>query len=248
MTDPFIKYGFVRPLLWGIVLGLAISCRSTQASRTADLIESGVYAAGLGGETLYLNSDGTFMCLRGSKKSHPIVSQCDTLASGSWVRQKSFITLKNHSSFDKIVPIVIESEKGSMDSVYFDIEIPMDDGFDKSKFTFTVATSPLYDKINESSSLAFSVPKSGRIHAISLIARNTSPHCEFGSKCYQRIYFIILDGYVLQKTSSNYFRISLTNFTQCFYDSIDLNGEIIGVEHGKLFWRGKIYERIDESK
>ena len=46
---------------------------------------------------------------------------------------------------------------------------------------------------------------------------------------------------------SVYFKIILLtvkNFNQCFYEAMDIGGEVIGIESNGLFWRGNTYRKV----
>jgi hypothetical protein len=34
------------------------------------------------------------------------------------------------------------------------------------------------------------------------------------------------------------------NFNQCFYEAMDIGGEIVGIEGDSLFWRGNVYKKM----
>lgn len=102
----------------------------------------------------------------------------------------------------------------------------------------------MYGQYNEFSKPEFAIGKKGEGVTFNLTIKNIAPNCDFGTKCYQRIYFNIFEGYRPKNSNSNFFTITLKNFNQCFYEAMDIDGELIGIEGEKLFWRGNIYKKI----
>jgi len=223
-----------------------LSCISRKIGVNPPLKMAGQYKEAKGDEILIFNDDNTFVCLRNNhQKSDAVVSRCDTLAAGNWNQRKTFISLKNNINYNKIEYSIVESEFNSKDSLYFKIILPQEDALDYDIFKFALITSPMYGHFNESSKSEFAISKKGDGVAFNLIIKNIGPNCDFGKKCYQRIYFNVFEGYRPKKSRSNFFTITINNFTQCFYEAMDLDGEIIGIESDKLYWKGNIYEKIN---
>ncbi len=222
-----------------------LSCVSQKVKNSSHLKMAGQYQKIKGNELLILNDNNTFICLRNYlQKSDAIVPLCDTLATGVWNQRKTFITLKNSNSFNKIDYSILESELNSKDSVYFKIILPQEDALDYNIFKFSVVTSPMYGQYNESSKPEFAIAKKGESLTFNLTIKNIAPNCDFGIKCYQRIYFNVFEGYKPQNSSSNFFTITVKNFNQCFYEAMDVDGEVMGIEDDSLFWRGSVYKKI----
>ncbi|MFZ1800118.1 MAG: hypothetical protein WAU24_09680 [Chitinophagaceae bacterium] len=199
-----------------------------------------------GTEILILNKDQSFLSLRNSiQKNDVVVFLCDTLASGFWRKRKSFITLKNKNNFNKIDYSITESEIKSKDSLYFNIILPHEYFDNYQLFNYIISTRPLYGQINISNKPEFSISKKSENMTFSLVLKNIVPNCDIGVKCYQRIYFNIFENYLPQIMNSNSFTITLKNFNQCFYEKMDIDGELIGFEGDTLFWRGNEYIKIE---
>ena len=223
-----------------------LSCVAQKIGDNSSLKMTGQYQRVKGNELLLLNENKTFICLRNYvQKSDVVTPLCDTLAIGVWNQRKTFITLKNSNNFNKIEYSILESELKSKDSIYFKIVLPKEDALDYRSFKFSVITSPMYGQYNESSTPEFAIAKKGEGLTFNLSIKNIAPNCDFGIKCYQRIYFNIFESYRPQNSSSNFFTITVKNFNQCFYEAMDIDGEVIGIEGDSLFWRGSIYKKIE---
>lgn len=221
-----------------------LSCVS-QKIESNSLKMAGRYQKLKGNELLILNGNKSFFCLRNYvQKSDVVTPLCDTLATGVWNQRKTFITLKNNNDFNKIQYSILESELNSKDSIYFKIVFPQEDALDYNIFKFAIVTSPMYGQYNESSKPEFAIARKGDVMAFNFSIKNIAPNCDFGTKCYQRIYFNVFEGYRPEKSSSNFFIITVKNFNQCFYEAMDVNGEVVGIEGDSLFWRGNIYKKI----
>jgi hypothetical protein len=158
-----------------------------------------------GNELLILNGNKSFFCLRNYvQKSDAVTPLCDTLAIGIWNQRKTFITLNNYNDFNKIQYSILESELNSKDSINFKIVLPQEDALDYNIFKFAIATSPMYGKYNQSSKPEFAIARKGDVMAFNFSIKNISPNCDFGTKCYQRIYFNVFEGYKPEKSSSNF--------------------------------------------
>lgn len=207
---------------------------------------SGRYQETGGNELLLLNDDKTFFCINNHvQKSDVVIPRCDTLAKGFWSRKEGFVTLRNNSNFNKIDYAVVEAEVKSGDSVYFKIVLPEEDALNYKNFKFSIITSPLIGQFIEANKPAFAIPKTswGNV-TFGLVVQQLAPVCDFGMKSYQRIYFNIFENYKPRNSSANLFTITIKNFNQCFYEAMDIEGEVIGIEANDLFWRGNIYKKI----
>lgn len=221
------------------------SCFSQKIGNKSSLKMAGKYQRVKGNELLLLNENKTFICLRNYvQKSDVVTPHCDTLANGIWNQRRTFITLRNNNNFNNIEYSVLETELKSKDSLYFKIVLPEEDALDYKIFKFSVITSPMYRKYNESNTPEFAIAKKGEGLTFNLSIKNIAPNCDFGTKCYQRIYFNVFENYRLKNSSSNFFTIAIKNFNQCFYEAMDIDGEIIGFEGDSIFWRGGIYKKV----
>ena len=234
----------LRQIAYASFYFIFLSC-ATQKIEDNLFKVAGHYQEIKGNELLILDSNKSFLCLRNHiQKSDVLTPLCDTLAIGIWDQRRTFITLKTRNDFNKIPYSITESEKGSKDSIYFKIVFPQEDALNYDIFKFAVVTSPMYGQYNESSKPEFAIVRKGDVMAFNLSIKNISPNCDYGAKCYQRIYFNVFEGYRPEKTNSNFFKIAVTNFNQCFYEAMDLNGEVVGIEGDSLFWRGNIYKKV----
>lgn len=171
---------------------------------------------------------------------------CDTLATGLWNQRKTFITLKNRQGFNRIEYSIVEAEMKSKDSLYFKVLLPEEDALDYRIFRFSIIPSPLYGQFQEFSKPEFAISNKMQGYVtFSFTIKNIAPNCDYGDKCYQRISFMVFENYRPKDTNANSFTITLNNFNQCFYEAMDVDGEIIGVEGDSLFWRGNIYRKVN---
>ncbi|RAJ83451.1 hypothetical protein CLV59_103419 [Chitinophaga dinghuensis] len=226
-----------------------LSCFSQQiiypSGGNPDVGVSGRYQKVNGDEILLFNSDGAFICLRNHiQKSDVVIPLCDTLSKGFWSLKDGFILLKNRNGFNDVKYSIIESTMGSQDSVYFKIILPEEDAFSYNNFKFSIVTSPIYRQFVKSgkSELAISKKQWGNM-AFGLVIQNISPNVYYGMKSYQRVYFKIFESYKAIDGSKNCFTILVSGFNQCFYESMDIDNEVIGIDNNTLIWRGNIYKK-----
>ena len=207
--------------------------------------QEGTYQKVKGKELLILHNDGTFLCLRNHiQKSDVVIPLCDTLAQGFWRRHAGFINLKNRSGFNQVDYSIKESESGSKDSFYFQILLPAEDALNYRNFIFSIATSPGYRRYDQAGTPEFAIAKKGENTAFTFTIRDIAPNTNPGEKTYQRIYFRVFEDYRPKSSAANFFTITMKNFDQCFYEAMDVDGEIIGIDKNSLFWRGNVYEKI----
>jgi hypothetical protein len=223
---------------------LCLSCAGQHVKNTAAI--SGRYQNVNGSELLFLNDNKTFVCIRNHvQKSDVVVPFCDTLAKGFWEQKEGFVTLKNSNDFNKMDYAVEESEMASGDSVYFKIILPGEDALYYRNFKFSIITSPLIGQFIEADKPEFAISKKswGDV-TFGLVIRNIAPNSDYGVKSYQRIYFNVFENYRPRNSRSNLFTITVKNFNQCFYEAMDIGGEVIGIESNGLFWRGNTYRKV----
>lgn len=240
MEHLYIKKIFLSPFL----LLVCLSCAGQRVRHTAGI--SGRYQKVNGSELLFLNDNKTFICVRNHvQKSDVVVPLCDTLAKGFWEQKEGFVTLRNSNDFNKIDYAVQESETSSGDSVYFKMVLPEEDALNYKNFKFSIITSPLSGQFIEADEPAFAISKKswGDV-TFGLVIRNIAPGADYGMKSYHRIYFNVFEDYKPRNSRSNLFTITVKNFNQCFYEAMDIGGEVIGVEGNGLFWRGNTYRKI----
>jgi hypothetical protein len=241
MEHPYIKKIILSPF----ILLMCLSCAGQRVKHTLPEL-SGRYQKVNGNEQLFLNADKTFLCIRNHvQKSDVVVPLCDTLAKGFWEQKEGFVTLRNSNDFNKMEYAVLESEIPSGDSVYFKIVLPEEDALNYKNFKFSIITSPLSGQLIEADEPAFArSKKSWGDVTFGLTIRNIAPNSDYGVKSYQRIYFNVFEDYRPRNRRSNLFTITVKNFNQCFYEAMDIGGEVIAIETNGLFWRGNTYKKI----
>lgn len=240
MDHLYIKKIFLSPFL----LLVCLSCAGQRVRHTAEI--SGRYQKVNGNELLFLNDNKTFICVRNHvQKSDVVIPLCDTLAKGFWEQKEGFVILRNSNDFNKFDYAVQESEMPSGDSVYFKIVLPEEDALNYKNFKFSIITSPLSGQFIEADKPAFAISKKswGDV-TFGLVIRNIAPGADYGTKSYHRIYFNVFEDYKPGNSRSNLFTITVKNFNQCFYEAMDIGGEVIGVEANGLFWRGNTYRKM----
>jgi hypothetical protein len=224
------------------------SCFSQKAKQSIKGVPNltGSYKKSSSNEILLLNADSTFIYIRNHiQKSDVIIPLCDTLAKGFWNQREGFITLRNSFDFNKIDYSIVESELKSKDSIYFKIILPEEDALNYKNFKFSIIPSPLYGQFNESTKPEFAITnKSWGNVTFGFLIQNIAPNCDYGRKPYQRIYFNVFERYKPKSSSSTFFTITVKNFNQCFYEAMDVDGEVIGIESDSLFWAGSTYRKI----
>lgn len=250
MEHPYISSIFQRLFTGGLLMLVFLSCagqRVRPAQKTTDYPHvAGQYQEAVGNERLFLNDDKTFFCINNQvQQSDVVIPRCDTLAKGIWNQEEGFVTLKNNSNFNKIEYTVLEAEAKSGDSVYFEIVLPEEDALNYKNFKFSIITSPLIGQFIEASAPAFAISKKswGDV-TFGLVIQNIAPVCDYGRKPYQRIYFNVFENYKPRSNSLNSFTITIKNFNQCFYEAMDIDGEVMGIETNGLFWKGNTYKKI----
>ncbi|WP_147323474.1 hypothetical protein [Chitinophaga silvatica] len=231
-------------LLMGIIL---FSCAHQQVIYASKFGIEGKYQKENGKELLIFNADKTFYCLRNYIPANDVlIPMCDTIASGIWNQRAGFIELHNKPDFNKINYSIVESLRGTKDSVYFRIILPKDDALDYKNFVFNLIPYSKYDQVLKINKPEFAIPNV-RIPRINfgLSLQNIEPNVDFGKGNFQRTNFMIFENYQAKDNNANFFTITLNNFNQCFYEAMDMEGQIIGIEGKKLVWRGNRYEKIN---
>ncbi|SKC95302.1 hypothetical protein SAMN05660461_0332 [Chitinophaga ginsengisegetis] len=240
MDHPYINKIFLSTFLF-------LLCLSSTGQRVKNpTLISGRYQKVNGKELLFLNDNKTFLCIRNQvQKPDVIVPLCDTLAKGFWEQRAGFVILKNSNDFNKMDYAIEESEMSSGDSVYFKIILPEEDALNYSNFKFSIITSPLTGQFIEAGKPEFAISKKswGDV-TFGLVIRNIAPGSDYGTKSYHRIYFNVFEDYRPRNSRFNLFTITIKNFNQCFYEAMDIGGEVIGIESNGLFWRGNTYRKV----
>lgn len=245
------RMNLVRILVSTFLCLTFLSCFGQQARHAAKKGSntgiSGQYQQVNGNELLFLNKDETFVCIRNHfQKSDVVIPLCDTLGKGFWRLKNRFLILKNNDDFNKIDYAVLESEMKSKDSMYFKIVLPEEDALSYSNFKFSIITSPVYRQFAETGKREFSISnEQWKSVAFGFIIQNIAPNVYYGMKSYQRAYFKVFESYKPINNRANYFTIIVKNFNQCFYEAMDIDGEIIGVDNNTLLWRGNTYRKIE---
>ena len=195
-------------------------------------------------EVLIINNDSIFICLRVAfPKFDAIVPSCDTIAAGYWEFKSNFLVLRNKKNFNSIKYAITESKIDLKDSIRFKIILPEEGALNYKIFHFIVTTSSTRELYNEFSKPEFSVRRSHDYFDFGLIVNNIAANSLPGRKSYQRNHFYVFENYRPRSKESNMFTIMLENFNQCFYEAMDVEGEVIGLEKSALFWRGNVYKK-----
>jgi hypothetical protein len=251
MEHLYIRKVYLRLFVSTLICLVFLSCASQKTKHmlkgSSHFKIAGRYQKSKGNEVFIFNADSTFIYLRNYiQKSDVVISLCDTLAKGFWKQRDGFITLKNNHTFNSIDYSIVETELQSKDSVYFKIVLPEEDALNYKNFKFSIIPSPLHGQFIETDKPEFAISKKswGNV-AFTLLVQNIAPNCNYGRKAYQRIYFDVFEGYRPKNNNSNCFTITLINFNQCFYEAMDVDGEVIGIESDDLFWSGSAYKKIN---
>ena len=236
---------FLVPLLF------LLSCSSQKKTyiyhRNEVAVVVGQYKSENGKEVLTISENGTFACFRQYIQNYDVVvPTCDTIATGFWEKRERFLMLKNKNEFNNIVYEVAESETDIKDSLRFKIVLPEEDALNYNIFRFIVTSSFSKKLYNEFDKPDFSIKTSGPIDGLSFgfSIKNIAVVADNGKKSYQRPYFYAFENYRPRNKSSNFFTITVKNFKQCFYEAMDVDGEVVGIEGDSLIWRGNIYKKI----
>lgn len=247
---------FINKIIYRSCLGLTaglifLSCGSqkkivrNEAGFYPDLV--GRYQDAKRSEFLMLNADKTFYYIKNpAKNSDVVVPRCDTMAKGFWRVQEQFVVLQNPDDFNRLNYIIIDSTIKSNDSVYFKIILPEDDAFHYNRFRYSIFTSPVIGSTIESDNSVFVIPRSvwGNV-SFSVLIQNLTPVSDEGKKSYQRLYFKVFDDYKPKSSNSNSFTISISNFSQCFYEAMDIEGEVLGLGNKRLYWKGSSFVKVN---
>ncbi len=207
----------------------------------------GQYKSENGKEGLTISENGTFACFRQHTQNYDVVvPTCDTIANGFWEKREGFLMLKNKNGFNNIVYEIAESETDIKDSIRFKIILPDEDALNYNIFRFIVTSGFSKQLYNEFEKPDFSVKISGPIDGLSFgfSIKNIAVVAEKGKKSYQRPFFYVFENYRPRNKSSNFFTITVKNFKQCFYEAMDVDGEVVGIEGDSLIWRGNLYKKI----
>jgi hypothetical protein len=199
-------------------------------------------------ESLNLFDDSSFHLLTTGPDSRifdAVIPFCDTIAIGKWqFINENLLKLINSINFATIPFTISQENKYSQDSIYIKINIPKDDAFFHGRFNYQIR----FGFGGSSSTYADSIIAIPRKHIIStkdntlsLIIQDLLPNCWSDKKCYQRIYFKILDNWKLNTESYNSFRITIDQFTQCYVEKMDVNNELLYLINDIIYWRGNRY-------
>ena len=198
-----------------------------------------------GKELLILNENKKFLCLRNStSNSDVVIPRCDTIASGFWDKKEGFITLKNKSDFNDILYSIEESVTNEKDSIKFKIVLPEEDALSYDIFRFIITHISPNEVYKVFDSPEFSIKRKSEYLMFGFSINNIGANSEYKKKSYQRLSFDIFENYRPKNTMANSFIIKVKNFDQCFYEAMEIDGEIIGIERGSLIWRGNTYKKI----
>lgn len=249
MEHLYIRKYFSQFLVTIFICCAFSSCISSKAQylpkNNFDLKIIGQYQKVKSKELLILNDDNTFLCLRNYiQKSDVVVPACDTIAAGFWEKREGFIVLRNKSNYKDVVYSVEESVTSETDSLKFKIMLPQEDALNYDIFRFIVthiSPSEVYRVFDKPE---FSIKRKSEYLMFGFSINNIGANSEYGKKSYQRLYFNVFENYKPKNSSSNFFIITLKNFNQCFYEAMDIDGEVLGIEGDSLFWRGNIYKKI----
>ncbi len=242
---------FSSLLICLILLLFLLSCSSQKRAyvshRNEIPVVVGQYKSENGKEILTISENRTFVCFRQYTQNYDVVvPSCDTIASGFWEKREGFLLLKNKNLFNNIIYEVAESKTDIKDSLAFKIVLPEEDALNYNIFRF-IATSSFFKKLyNEFDKPDFSIKTNGSLDGLSFnfSIKNIAIVADNGKKSYQRPYFYVFENFRPRNKSSNFFTITVKNFTQCFYEAMDVDGEVVGIEGGSLIWRGYIYKKI----
>lgn len=251
MDSPYIHFKgcFAKLLVSTILCLICFTCFSQQVKLPAKAVSltevSGRYQKVNGSELLFLNKNETFVCLRNYiNKSDVVVPLCDTLCKGFWSLKNGFIMLKNDSNFNEIYYAVVEAERHSRDSVYFRIVLPEEDALSYRNFRFSITTTPIYSQFEQTGQSEFAISRQlWKNGSFGFVIQNIAPNVYYGVKSYQRVYFKVFESYKPLNNDANYFTILVKNFNQCFYEAMDVDGEIIGIDNDTLVWKGNVYKK-----
>jgi len=228
-----------------------LSCSSHKEAyvshRNEVAVVVGQYKSESGKEVLTINENRTFECFRQHIQNYDVVvPACDTIATGFWEKREGFLLLKNTNGFNNIIFEVAESKTDIKDSLRFKIILPEEDALNYNIFRFIVTSNFLKKLYNEFDKPDFSVKTSGLIDGLSFgfSIKNIAMVADNGKKSYQRPYFYVFENYRPRNKSSNFFTITVKNFNQCFYEAMDVAGEVVGIEGDSLIWRGNVYKKI----
>ena len=210
----------------------------------------GVYR--YGNEILSIRQDNTFNLKRMPSKfnNDAVLAICyDTIAKGNWqLIKKGVLRLSNDSGFEKIYFNITQDRNFSDDSVYIKILLPKNDAFFEGRFQYQFFFSPGMGIYNTHKNYfvfprnkfsPFGYPKSF------FTIKDENPACMSGEKCYQRIYFKVFDDLRLGDSTANHITVSLTNFTECFVERMDMSDEVLLIDGSNIQWRGKVYKKAN---
>lgn len=236
-----IKMISSKTAFYFIVLVSFCSCNSSKhAGRNA---VSGIYLSSDQKEKMILSADGKLLLLRKAVLQNDVYNPiCDTLAQGLWDLKASFILLRNKPR-DPISFSIKEEISGSPDSIYFGVKLP-GEIVNYNMFGYQVVGSCFLETVHISNTPNFALKKSPLWPGyFGFTINNYFPIADPERKSYQAVAFEIFNGYHAVNLGANKFTIVLTGFTQCYYEAMDIDGEILGMRDLKLYWRGKQYTK-----
>jgi hypothetical protein len=203
------------------------------------------------GSQFIIRKDGSFFILKGHNKFFDAaIAGCDTISKGYWhFFSESAIKLANDKNFRTVKFTELEENKFSKDSIYLKIELPKDDAFFDGRFKYQIIIMGRIDFLESTKSM-IAIPKkkvfeNGDLYYhLGLMIQDLSPlNCKLNGKCYQRIYFNIIDDYGLN-TKSNYFTIRLTDFNNCYVECADVDNQLVFITDSRIHWQDIDFTRV----
>jgi hypothetical protein len=186
----------------------------------------------------------------------------DTLAFGYWELDdnQSFMKLyTNPIQYSSLVNMEVEETTcGSPDSIYLDIQNPIEEDFVKynkgneqariiyyrinietkdAKLDYEVNIQKYY-----SNEIAFKSPKNNVVKSIELTVY--PKNYDIGWRSNMPPYFVYTLTYEPQNAKANLFKINMPELTRCYLCTLRLNGDFIKILNNyQLEWDGHIYTK-----
>ncbi|MHA3046221.1 hypothetical protein JSO59_002455 [Riemerella anatipestifer] len=225
---------------------ITIIIQSCKSQKRNDFSLSGVYVKKEQSDRIEIKEDGSYILYNSKNNRGLVLDECEVLSKGRWSRISTDIidlTSENYYMKQNGFKYEIEKEKrGSTDSIYINIKLTKD--FETSIPTpyFNILINYKTAKQIETNNTKIALSKKeyflfGKKNQISLdLVFNTSGKILY----YNRLRYSILEDYILDVESYNYFTITLPYFDQCFYEFEPYyHSNIFIKDKNVLIWQGR---------
>lgn len=216
------------------------------SQKIKDDFKAGIYIKKGLTDRIEFKDNGSFILYNSQNSGHLALDQCDISSIGQWQRiSNDVLDLTSENYYEKQQGYKYElkkSAKGSQDSIYIDIQLSKD--FETSiptpefNILFNYKTSKQIETRNKEiviSKKEYSLFGKKNQFSLDLVFKPSGK-----TFYYNRLRYNILQDYLLDVESNNYFTINLPYFDQCFYEFEPYyHSNVFIKDRNTLLWQGE---------